>query len=61
MVKLSKGIIGYERVAIIHSFGISYCGKCNRKLPSDNPLKHKWITNNGCIWCDTEYHMKKTI
>lgn len=30
------------------------CRECGRKLPN-----YKWFTKNGCIWCDSEYHIKK--
>ena len=30
------------------------CQKCNRELPNK-----KIITDNGCLWCDNEYHWNK--
>lgn len=30
------------------------CPNCNRELPNK-----KFITKNGCKWCDGEYHESK--
>ena len=30
------------------------CKNCDRTLPNKN-----FKTKNGCIWCDTKYHLKK--
>lgn len=29
------------------------CEVCNRELPNKD-----FITTNGCIWCDEQYHQK---
>lgn len=64
--KLNKGNIGYERHAVIFSYGKCRCAVCNRNLPfTRGQIETKefgeFITNKGCIWCDTEYCMEKEI
>jgi len=52
--KLNFGIIGYERkVGYSKKRGWIFCYKCHREVRDD------MITDNGCIWCDTEYHSKE--
>lgn len=61
--KIATGLTGYERLAIIQSFGKVKCGTCLREIPTPKDWncekKHPWITKNGCIWCDAEYHRGK--
>ena len=43
----------FKDLSKIHFAFFNTCVVCKRQLPNK-----KYITKNGCLWCDSEYYLK---